>query len=1007
MALQPRPAAVVVLTASLLATAAFLGAGLGGASWPVEALGQALSWDLLSLRALTALAMSLDRGQLAWPLAGLFLALEAALAWGLYGGRRWAWPACLAYLGLQALGVLVLLALLGLDSPGPSASPAGALVYEPPPAGTALLGTWLAALTLRLATLAWLVLHPTLRYFWLWGPLPQPKPADLEGLLAQAEELDIRGRRAAVAYLYQRLLAYLEGPAGQEEAYQGLLARVHRQWGLWRLAQGQAEQACPSLRLAQEAGLELPGQARDALAQWLAGRGAAGSQDVPLLLSFVEARAAQPQDPGLPPVLDELRRLLRVDEHSPRPQARWATEGLTRLARALPDLDWAHYQLGLAWSALEDYAAAAQAMGQARRLNPTRWQDARHLQKPYRAQDMASRGRHAPALEIFQELIQTWPGPRTWLAMGQVKLAWAMALSWQDMAGPPPQVGTLARQALDLARQALDAEPSGHGSHLLAAGALTLLGRPSEALAAARQAWRLAPRVAQAAIQLARCLEMDARALGDPLAAASQRQEGLKVLGQVEAEQAGRPQVLIARGLLELGLGLAAPAAQTLAKAGRLCPHDGEVMLALGQAHWMLRSHEQAAQALQPLAAHNRAAAYLLARCQSRQGRFDKAAALLEGLLSHGLATAKVHYWLGSAQAHQGLHALAAQSFQRSLEIKPGWPDALAQLGHCHCQAGRGQEARQAYQEALAGQDGHPGALRGLAPENQPHWYSQMLLGAAAEMAGDDQAAQDHYRLAAQRRPQRGEAMLRLGLLLAKGGQREEALPWLERAAKLPARQEEALYHLGLVSAEAQDYHGALASWEALAQRRPQDQRLALNIERLRYLAGLQDLQAGRYQQAAKAWERYLQSRQDDQQLRRDLAELYFRWGASRLAAGDADEARRHLEAALGQDPAHAAASFYMTLHQLIYGDRPWALGRLSELARQDGGGWGARARYYLGLDHLRQGRNQEAAALLAQVPASGQGGEAALPVSWALALAHAREQRWDQALAALDGAGR
>lgn len=1030
MALQPRPPAIVALSASLLATAVFLGAGLAGAPWPVEALGQALSWDLLSLRALASLAQGQGLAQWVWPLVGLFLVLEAGLAWGLHGGRRWAWRAGLAYLGLHALGALCLLALAGLAGLDTAGWSAGVLPHQPPPAGAALVGAWLAALALRLATLAWLILHPTLRYFWLWGPLPQPTPADLEGLLAQAEELQARGRGAAVTYLYQLLVAYLEGPEGGAEAFQGLLAKVHRQWGLWRLGLGQGEQACPSLRLAQAAGLELPAEARDALTQWLAARGEAGAQDVPLLLSYVEARAAQPQDPGLAPVLDQLRRLLQVDEGLGRPQALWAAGHLTRLAAALPGLDWVHYHLGLARAALGDYTAAAQAMGQARRLSPT-LPRAEFLQHFYRAQDLAARGRHAHALEELQLLVDRWPGAETWLAMGQVKLAWATALSWQDMNGPPPQAGSLAKEVLDLARQALKAQPAGHAPHLLAAGALTLLGRSSEALAAARQAWRLAPQEAKAAIQLARCLEMDARGLQDPLSAAAQRREGLSMLGRLPAEQAGRAEVLAVKGLLELGLGLAGQAVQTLVKARRLTPQDTEVALGLGQAHWMSRSYEQAVQALQPLATSNRASAYLLARCQSRLGHFPQAQSLLEGLLSHGLATARVHYWLGSAQAHQGRHDQAAQSFLKALEAKPGWPDALAQLGHCHCQVGQDQQARQAYQEALAGRAEHPGALRGLARlslladradqaremlgrlprEEQARWHSQMLLGAAAEMAGDDQAAQVHYRAAAQRDPARGEAALRLGMLLARGGQREEALPWLARAAKLPPRPEEGLYHLGLAQAQGRDYRQALASWEALAQRRPQDQRLALNIERLYYLAGLQDLQEGRYQEAAKAWERYLRSREQDHQLKHDLAELYFRWGASRLAdpsgPAGAEEARRHLATALGHQPGHAAAGFYLTLHQLIYGDRSQALGRLSELARQDGNGWAGRARYYLGLDHLRQGRHQEAAALLAQVGSQGPGGETALPVSWALALAHARDQRWEQVLAALDGAGR
>jgi len=76
----------------------------------------------------------------------------------------------------------------------------------------------------------------------------------------------------------------------------------------------------------------------------------------------------------------------------------------------------------------------------------------------------------------------------------------------------------------------------------------------------------------------------------------------------------------------------------------------------------------------------------------------------------------------------------------------------------------------------------------------------------------------------------------------------------------------------GLLAARQEDYAGTRNFWSALAQRRPEDARLALNLNRLHYLLGKQYVEQARYADAISEWNLTLEMRPEDEALQQDIA---------------------------------------------------------------------------------------------------------------------------------------
>jgi tetratricopeptide (TPR) repeat protein len=423
-----------------------------------------------------------------------------------------------------------------------------------------------------------------------------------------------------------------------------------------------------------------------------------------------------------------------------------------------------------------------------------------------------------------------------------------------------------------------------------------------------------------------------------------------------------------------------------------------------------------------------RAAAYLLARAYALTDQFAQAVPLLTSLAARPDATAGVFYALGCAHANLEEFPSARDALSACVRLAPSRWQAYLQRGHCHLAERDWEQAQADYQQALTLQPEAPEValalaryhlVRGEAEAARCYaervlqtpamcWEGHMLLGALAEQAHDAASAEAAYQAALQTQPARSEPYVRLGLLACHQGRYREAWTHFSQLVATPealaALSDAVLFHGGYARAECGDPAGALEMWTSLQQRHPEDQQLALNLQQLRWLLGHQYAQAGRYEAAIAVWEECRTARPHDETLRKELAELYFRLGVTRMASGNSHaHAQQELQAALQLDAAHPLAPFYLALWYLVDGQPSQAASSFARLAVGPPSELQLRAMYHQGIALLQAGQPTRATSVLQAVAAHPCRAMVELPVDWALAVAHARSEQWEEALAVLE----
>jgi tetratricopeptide (TPR) repeat protein len=133
------------------------------------------------------------------------------------------------------------------------------------------------------------------------------------------------------------------------------------------------------------------------------------------------------------------------------------------------------------------------------------------------------------------------------------------------------------------------------------------------------------------------------------------------------------------------------------------CP---EALLNVGIAHWKMRHIEMAKetfrQSLGP-AARSAEALRCLASIALQQQDYEQALTLHKQLLDLEEPTSDLLYNLALLWQKRGRAAEAVRCYRQALALRPGFPQALLNLGHALMTLGKHEEAQAAWQTTLRG----------------------------------------------------------------------------------------------------------------------------------------------------------------------------------------------------------------------------------------------------------------------------------------------------------------
>ena len=189
------------------------------------------------------------------------------------------------------------------------------------------------------------------------------------------------------------------------------------------------------------------------------------------------------------------------------------------------------------------------------------------------------------------------------------------------------------------------------------------------------------------------------------------------------------------------------------------------------------------------------------AQLQHRAGELAQAEACYLTLLGSLPDNADLWHLAGVLAFQQGRIAPAIERYEKAIALKPGFGQALNNLGIAHKLAGRLQNAADAFAAALEAE-----------PNYAPAAYN---LGLLREAIGDGKGAEFAYRTALASRPDWIAARGNLGNLLRRAGRLAEADAELTRAAELAPNEADPAGNLALLRID----QGRLAEARVLAER--------------------------------------------------------------------------------------------------------------------------------------------------------------------------------------------
>jgi len=239
--------------------------------------------------------------------------------------------------------------------------------------------------------------------------------------------------------------------------------------------------------------------------------------------------------------------------------------------------------------------------------------------------------------------------------------------------------------------------------------------------------------------------------------------------------------------------------AEAALRAGRYDEADRECQVALASAPndadaWRVVGHAHRARGQRPEAAVCwRRSAELrsdpeveleIGAVSNELGRFGEAAVFLRRVVAQRPGWFEALTQLGIACASSGQLPEAVRAFEAAVRARPDNPQAHHNVGVALVQVGRPEEGIASLRQALALEPVYPDA----------HYN----LGNALAGIGRRAEALDQYRQALTHRPNYVEALNNLGLGLAEAGRPDEAVPYLRQAIRLRPALAEGHNNLGI-----------------------------------------------------------------------------------------------------------------------------------------------------------------------------------------------------------------
>jgi choline-sulfatase len=230
-----------------------------------------------------------------------------------------------------------------------------------------------------------------------------------------------------------------------------------------------------------------------------------------------------------------------------------------------------------------------------------------------------------------------------------------------------------------------------------------------------------------------------------------------------------------------------------------------------------------------------------LAIALSTARRFDEAIAEYRRLVADGIATRESFIGLTDCYRLSGRLEDALDTGRMAAERDPSTPDGLDAVGKTLVALGRRDEARGAFERALAIQSDDPDALAGLADlaiERAEFPEAQQRLEALAARDPDDtdttlklgvvlvrtsqlDRAIALFTAVVSRQPAHKEALINLAGALAKAGRAAEAVPFFERAVQAGAVTPIVLNGLGFARIESGNTRGGIEALRRSLRLKP------------------------------------------------------------------------------------------------------------------------------------------------------------------------------------------
>lgn len=831
--------------------------------------------------------------------------------------------------------------------------------------------------------------------------------------LRWAEKALGEGKISAAQGRFLRVISLVEAGKATADTSGEIASRAHLAVAEIEHGQGNPTEAVAHYRAAKTLGASLPNGAVLLIAESCAAKRETGDDVVEAYLTYLvsgpRTGAAAEQ------VYAALQNICQVTEDMKPAQRKPAAELNRRVIAVNPELEWAHYFLGLA-SLLDGRASdAIVTFGKARDLNPRRaltfyWLAVCYLQLPAPVLDEA-----IGMIEKFLSFAQDDSKTRKRESRVCSEIAKRLVETNGGFNAPEEFLDDQKRANLDRAIHYLEVAvkrtPENAPDQYDLGRAYRLKGARAEAVAAFRQALNLNPQEKLYAYNLGlECLKFGQvtaaiRALEQAIAISSGYEDAHGTLGGIYFME-GSDEKAVAHLHIALVSGKRNP---------RLLGLLVRALCAQGNHRTVAEELDRRKADPSPLQG-DVDAAYAAGRSYSALSRFEEALGWLRGVNDRPDAT----YFLGCVHANLKQYAEAMACFDELSRTGGEWASrASLQRGHVLQMLGDDQGAVNNYGELIAADPNNVEALKALGelalvrgdlgeavlkfsaalairPENCDLRFA---LGLALERKGDLEEALRNYEAAAQDGAG-SYVLLRIGVIRCRLGEFVEALRSLDLSAQPGNVTDTLLFYHGLANVSLGRYEEAIRDWSELEKGCPGNERLQLNLARARYVLGTLYISLGNREAAIEQWEQYLSQYPMAENVARDIGELHFRNALEALSEETPraiEQARECFSAALQRDPGNRTYRLYAALCDARSGTRfEGAIGTLRSLAEEDRRE--PAVLYHLGWCLLQDGKASEAAQMFEQVQVFKEAYDYRRYASWALSNLLVEEGKFQEA---------